>query len=68
MANKLKIQLDEYYSSCGDGCCTNYGTKTTVNGKELPLRNQDVATILQQVLTELGYEADIIETYNKEFN
>lgn len=27
--------LDEYYYNCGDGCCTNYGTTTTVNGKEL---------------------------------
>jgi len=37
-----------------------------VNGKELDLHNQDVATILQQVLAELGYEAEIIETYNGE--
>jgi len=66
MDKKVKIELDEYYYNCGDGCCTNYGTTTTVNGKELDLHNQDVATILQQVLTELGYEAEIIETYNGE--
>ena len=63
---KVKIELDKYYYNCGDGCCTNYGTITTVNGKELDLHNEDVATILQQVLTELGYEAEIIETYNGE--
>jgi len=56
----------KYCYNCGDGCCTNYGTTTTVNGKELDLHNQDVATILRQVLTELGYEAEIIETYNGE--
>jgi ABC-type proline/glycine betaine transport system substrate-binding protein len=37
-----------------------------VNGKELDLINQDVATILQQVLEELGYDVEIIETYNGE--
>lgn len=24
--NKIKITLDEYDTTCGDGCCTNYGT------------------------------------------
>ena len=68
MAKKVKIELDEFYYNCGDGCCTNYGTTTTVNGKELDLINQDVATILEQVLEELGYDVEIIETYNGEFN
>ena len=66
MDKKVKIELDEYHYNCSDGCCVSYGTTTTVNGKELDLHNQDVATILQQVLTELGYEAEIIETYNGE--
>jgi len=60
---KVKIELDEYYHNCGDGCCTTYGTVTTVNGKQLDCHNQDVGTILEQVLTELGYEPEIIETY-----
>jgi hypothetical protein len=64
MSKKVKIELDEYSYNCSDGCCTDYGTTTTVNGKKLDLHNQDVATILQQVLTELGYKAEIIETYN----
>lgn len=37
----LKINLTEYGYSCGDGCCYNYGTITTVNGVELPCHNQD---------------------------
>tara|TARA_B110000908_G_C10057059_1_gene358861 strand:+ start:508 stop:714 length:207 start_codon:yes stop_codon:yes gene_type:complete len=63
---KVKIELDEYYNNCSDGCCTNYGTTTTVNGKELGFINQDVGTILEGVLRELGYDVEIIETYNGE--
>jgi hypothetical protein len=63
---KVKIELDEYYNNCSDGCCTNYGTTTTVNGKELDFINQDVGTILEGVLRELGYDVEIIETYNGE--
>lgn len=55
----LKINLTEYGYSCGDGCCYNYGTITTVNGVELPCHNQDVGTILQQVLEHLGYKVEI---------
>jgi|TARA_B110000495_G_C22463919_1_gene288415 hypothetical protein len=61
---EVKIELDEYYNNCSDGCCTNYGTTTTVNGKELDYHNQDVGTILKGVLEELGYSVEIIETYN----
>ena len=55
----LKINLTEYGYSCGDGCCYNYGTITTVNGVELPCHNQDAGTILSQVLEHLGYKVEI---------
>tara|TARA_R110000796_G_scaffold225840_1_gene342264 strand:- start:108 stop:308 length:201 start_codon:yes stop_codon:yes gene_type:complete len=61
---KLKIELNEYAYVCADGCCLDYGTVTVVNGKELDLHNQDVGTILEQVLVELGYDVEIIETYD----
>ena len=61
---KVKIELDEYSYNCSDGCCTDYGTTTTVNGVELDLHNQDVGTILEMVLEHLGYEVELIETYN----
>jgi len=64
MKDKIYIELNEYSYNCTDGCCTDYGTVTTVNGKELQCHNQDTATILQQVLEELGYDVDINETYN----
>lgn len=63
---KVKIELEEYCYTCGDGCCTTYGTITKVNGKELELHNQDTKTILEQVLEELGYNVEIIETYDGE--
>jgi hypothetical protein len=62
---KVKIELNEYNYTCGDGCCTNYGTVTKVNGEELPFHNQDVATILRGVLEKLGYEVEIEETYGE---
>ena len=63
---KIKIEIDDWMYDCGDGCCTNYGTTTTVNGKEMPLINQDSGTIVRMVLEHLGYEVELIETYNSE--
>lgn len=60
---KLKIELIDWTYDCADGCCTNYGTTTKVNGEEMPLINQDVGTILEMVLKHLGYDVEIIETY-----
>ena len=53
---KIKIELIDYSYTCCDGCCTDYGTITKVNGVELELHNQDTATILRQVLEHLGYD------------
>jgi hypothetical protein len=61
---KLTIRLEDYDSTCGDGCCYNFGTITTVNGVELPYNNQDTETILRQVLEHLGYEVDIEYSYD----
>jgi hypothetical protein len=58
----LKIKLNEYGYSCGDGCCYNYGTIVTVNGVELPTHNQDASSILEGVLTHLGYTVEIENT------
>ncbi|CAB4138579.1 hypothetical protein UFOVP331_139 [uncultured Caudovirales phage] len=61
---KLNISLTEYTYECGDGCCTNFGTVTAVNGVDLPFHNQDIETILQQVLEHLGYEVEIESKYD----
>lgn len=63
MKQKVKIRLKEWHYQCGDGCCDTWGTTTTVNDEELDCNNSDVYTILQQVLTKLGYEVDIEEEY-----
>ena len=60
---KLNIDMQEYYNTCGDGCCTDYGTIIKVNGVELPSHNQDAYTILKNVLEFLGYEVEINETF-----
>jgi hypothetical protein len=62
--NYINIELIEYTYNCADGCCTNYGTITKVNGEELELLNQDTATILQQVLEHLGYNPTITQTFD----
>jgi hypothetical protein len=64
--HKVIIELTEYCHTCGDGCCTDYGTITKVNGKELECHNQDVSTIVKGILEELGYDAEVIETYDEE--
>lgn len=55
----LKIVFTDYGYNCGDGCCYNSGTITTVNGVELPLHNDDGYTMVEQVLEHLGYKVEI---------
>lgn len=66
MKEKLIIELNEYCYKCSDGCCTNYGTVVKVNGTEMPFHNQDTKTIIEQILQHIGYEVDIIETFDGE--
>ena len=66
MKEKLNIELNEYAYHCGDGCCYNYGTIIKVSGEQMPFHNQDISTILQQVLEHLGYEVEITEKPNYE--
>jgi len=66
MKEKLHIKLHDYYYTCGDGCCTNYGLIKTVNGVQMSSHNQDVYTVLKEVLEHLGYEVEIEETNDYE--
>lgn len=63
---KVKVELDEFYYHCSDGCCTHWGMTTKVDGKEMQFDNLDSETIVRQVLEELGYEVEIISTFNGE--
>jgi hypothetical protein len=70
---KVKITLEDWSYTCGDGCCYSYGTRIYLNGKELQHPNPDILdnryigmdtqTALHAVLKELGYEVEIEETY-----
>jgi hypothetical protein len=72
---KVKITLEEWNYTCGDGCCYSYGTKMYLNGKELEHPNpevddnsyvgDDVTTALLAVLKELGYQVEIDLTYSE---
>lgn len=63
---KIKVEIREYCYTCGDGCCTEYGTITKVNDVELDCHNQDTSTIVQQILEHLGYEVEMIESFDGE--
>ena len=60
---KVKITFKEYESTCGDGCCYDYGMITTVNGEELEFGNTDTETIVRGILEKLGYEVEIENVY-----
>lgn len=60
----VKIELNEFIFTCGDGCFTDFGTIVYVNDVELFGHNQDVGTIVTNILTHLGYKVELIETFN----
>lgn len=72
---KIKITFENWNYTCGDGCCTDYGTKLYLNDKELEHPNtdiqdnsyvgEDVQTALHAVLKELGYEVEFKDTYQE---
>ena len=59
---KLKIELKGYRYTCPDGCCLEYRTMVKINGEEMPYNDEDVETILEQVLEHLGYDVEIYRT------
>ena len=63
---KVVIELNEYQTRCGDGCCMDYGTNVIVNGVEMMHHNEDQETIITQILEHLGYEVEIKRTFNGE--
>lgn len=59
MPKNIKLKISDYHYNCSDGCCTHYGTITTINDVELPCHNQDAETIVVQILEHLGYKVTI---------
>lgn len=63
MKEKLIIYLEEYdYTGSSNDI---YGMVVKVNGVRMPYQNLDVDTILEQVLTHLGYEVEINRTLDR---
>lgn len=63
---KVKVSFKEWDYTCGDGCCYEYGTTTTVNGVELDIQNSDTETIVEQILLHLGYDVEIENIYDED--
>jgi len=59
----LNIKLTEYAYPANDGCCLDFGTITTINGKELPCNSIDTVNIIKQILTHLGYKVNITQEF-----
>lgn len=68
--SSVSIELKDWDYDCADGCCTTFGTKLLLNGKELEHPNEeildnsyvgcDVQTALHAVLKELGYKVTFV--------
>jgi len=60
---KTQIIVDYWDHECFDGCCYEYGTSIRINGKEI-CDSDEVATAIKKVIEHLGYNAEVIQTYN----
>jgi hypothetical protein len=56
---KHKITKRDYHYECGDGCCDEWGTTWTLNGKQVYQGPQNDEALLN-ILAELGIEAEIV--------
>lgn len=59
MNKKVKIELSDWDSTCGDGCCYKYGTIIKVNGIKLEQDGTETINAIEAILVHLGYEVDI---------
>lgn len=59
--DKAKIELIEWWSddSCGDGCCSEWGTKLIVNGKEATTYFTGEASDIRILLDALNIEYEL---------
>ena len=54
--DELLIELEDWDSTCGDGCCYNYGINIFINGEQI--EDEDGSNphqLLTAVLNKLGY-------------
>jgi hypothetical protein len=57
---KLKIEIEEWSHTCGDGCCYTYGTDIFINGKKVSSGDyNNTEIILKEVLESLNFDVEI---------
>lgn len=62
---KISIELRDWDHTCGDGCCSTYGTDVILNGETIgTIESYDLERGLSLILGKLGIEADIERAYD----
>lgn len=69
----IHIELQDWHTKCGDGCCDEYGTDVYLNGELLETTHEDgsktdvdgesVTDTVMTVLKKLGYNVEIERTW-----
>lgn len=59
---KIKIRLQDYQWTCGDGCCHEYGWNLHIDDdKRINILFNDPEELIRQLLIQLGYKEDNID-------
>jgi hypothetical protein len=57
---KIKIKLSDWEHTCGDGCCTTFGTDVFIDGIKVSQGDYyKLDLILDEVLRHLGFITEI---------
>lgn len=66
--DELLIELEDWDSTCGDGCCYNYGINIFINGEQIEDEDgSNPQQLLKAVLNKLGYTDVKVEyKYNEQ--
>ena len=60
----LRITLEDWDYTCGDGCCHDYGQDIYLDGEKLDEQHaEDNENALRAVLEKLGYKVEIEKIY-----
>lgn len=59
---KREIVFKHWHSSCGDGCCDNYGTNVYVNGFDLSCNGEDEEQIIASLMEFLNIDNVSVES------
>lgn len=62
----VKITLSDWDYTCGDGCCSEYGTSISFNGEECDNHHAggDPKQAIEFILDKLGIEYEIEYVYD----